>query len=153
VEDGRSAFKGLASFIQYGGYAAQFMGVINGETSVKRAEAGGGLAVDVTKDFASKALMDYAKVAFGTRTATVFLGPAAYIALEVLRPEQISADPEEIIHNTSGKYSTKEKQEALASMYKEFGRNADSWNATQRKQRQDLIQDLTDVVIREAKAK
>jgi hypothetical protein len=82
----------------------------------------------------------------------VLLGPAAYLTLEVLRPEQISLDPEEIIHDTSGKYSTKEKQEALASMYREFGKNADSWNATQRQQRHDLIQHLTDVVIKEAKA-
>jgi hypothetical protein len=152
AEDTRSLVRGLGKFIQYGGYTVKVMDAVNAETNTKRQEAIGGLGVDIAKDIASYGLKEYAATVFGPRIAAVLSGPVGWvagIATEVLRPEQLGADPPEIIRDTSGRYSTKEKQEALAAAWKAFDKNGDSWSSTRRKQ----LDELNAIVAKEAKTK
>jgi len=149
VEDTKGLLDGLSKALSYSKYAIAAGKAANAETDFQRNEALGEGAYELAADLAKKGAAEVIPKLFGPETAAVLLGPAGWVggvALDVLSPQKISADPQEIIRDNSGQYSLTDKQHALRMMVDQQSKN--NWGAAQNQQ----LLEMTQIVYKQSKA-
>jgi hypothetical protein len=134
IQDTRSVLKTLNGFVTGGQYVVLLKEVASADSSGKRDEAWGDLVRQASSDLLHSDLVKdgMTKVAprlFGERIGLMLAGAAEASFTSgaiLLDSTKTGRDPSEIIHDSSGKISLSEKQNALMNM----------WNGYERRQSQ-----------------
>ncbi|MGA9041334.1 MAG: hypothetical protein WB421_12420 [Terriglobales bacterium] len=134
IQDTRSVLKTLNGFVTGGQYVVLLKEIASADSSGKRDEAWGDLVRQASSDLlhtdlAKEGMTKIAPRLFGERIGLMLAGAAEASFASgaiLLDSTKTGRDPAEIIHDSSGKVSLSEKQNALMNM----------WNGYERRQSQ-----------------
>ena len=137
ARDTKSVLGGLNKMVTHVDYAILASEAAKAETSFQRDEAFGEMGfqfvADLTKKgFESEAVRSVVSRLIGQRSAAVLLGPAAWVATDVLTPEKIAYEDPDIIRDQSGRFTLAQQQEALAKMWRGYERYGYAWGDGQK---------------------
>jgi hypothetical protein len=138
IQDTKSVMTGLSRLITGGQYAVIIKHIWSAESQGKRDEAEGELIKQIVSDVIPKDLIkDGATTVairlFGERVAPYLVKGASFSANAeaiLLDSTKTGRDPNEVIHDSSGKVSLTEKQSALMDMWKGYERRQAQTNSS-----------------------
>lgn len=146
IQDTKSVITGVNRLITGGQYAVIVKNIVSAESQGKRDEAEGELikqiASDVIpKDFIKEGATKVTVRLFGERVAPYLVeGASATISAGaiILDSSKTDRNPNDIIHDSSGKVSLTEKQSALMDMWKGYERRQAQTNSSDKTLQREL---------------